>query len=294
MFAGFDKILHIFFLKLSTSAGLCLPDPFRGSAPGPRWRTSVPQTLWVPPTRILLPPPLAAHRRNVNVLISNRTGLLAVSWTHARTHAHTHIHTHRKKEQKDESGECCCGVEHGVWMKRNLIPRHHRGDHLSMHVACSNVSLQSITDTHRSARTIARAGGVKSAGRETLRLCLPAAVAAGSLCDGVDWKCRTWKCKTNVVLIATWRAVDNGAFLLYLAIKLIVMRTKVRALSLYMRTTSAPSFESRILMKFCQSYSLYWRRRPITTLSKRPISVHFFPWIHICICQTIVQHCRTC
>ena len=40
-FVRFDQILYIFFEKLSASGGLCPPDP-----------------LGLPPTRMLLPPPL--------------------------------------------------------------------------------------------------------------------------------------------------------------------------------------------------------------------------------------------
>ena len=47
----FDQILYIF-----------PQSPYRGSAPGPRWETSVPFGL-SSPTRMLLPPPLFARQQ---------------------------------------------------------------------------------------------------------------------------------------------------------------------------------------------------------------------------------------
>lgn len=42
--------LHVHINKYaSASGGLRLPDPHRGSAPGPRWGISVPQTSWLAP-----------------------------------------------------------------------------------------------------------------------------------------------------------------------------------------------------------------------------------------------------
>ena len=48
-FVGFDQILYIFFEKLSAFGGFVPQTSYRGSAPGPCWGTSVPQTPWVCP-----------------------------------------------------------------------------------------------------------------------------------------------------------------------------------------------------------------------------------------------------
>jgi len=63
-FVRLDQILYIFFEKLSASGDFVPQTPYRGSAPGPCWGTSVPpDPLGLPPSRMLLPPPLGLSTR---------------------------------------------------------------------------------------------------------------------------------------------------------------------------------------------------------------------------------------
>jgi len=113
------------------------------------------------------------------------------------------------------------------------------------------------------------------------------------------WKCRTcncktWKCNTNVVLIATWKAVNNGACLLYLTIKLTVICVQKSATFRY-KCERELIFVRSLLHLLQQEYwwnagigdFFYWRARPITTLSKRRITARPLRWIHPATCSLL-------